>query len=76
MPSKLERTRLIGEIVQLLEEETITHEARAAALTFVGWLARRMPGECACQKGLDEMVERAEKVGAGPKSGRAVRKSG
>lgn len=76
MPSQLERTRLIGEIARVLEEDTITNEARAAGLTFIGWLARRMPGECACQKGVDEMLRRAEKVGAGPRSSRTVRKSG
>lgn len=37
------RCRLIGDIVTLLEEEDVPDDARQAALTFVGWLARRMP---------------------------------
>jgi glucose-6-phosphate dehydrogenase assembly protein OpcA len=40
-----ERTRLIGEIARVLRAGPVPDEARTAALTFIGWLARRMPGE-------------------------------
>jgi glucose-6-phosphate dehydrogenase assembly protein OpcA len=45
MTAEEERTRLIGEIVRVLRDGPVPEEARAAALTFIGWLARRMPGE-------------------------------
>jgi hypothetical protein len=45
MMAEEERTRLIGEIARVLREGPVPAEARAAALTFIGWLARRMPGE-------------------------------
>ena len=41
--SEAERTRLIGAIAQAISDDGIPHEARNAALTFIGWLARRMP---------------------------------
>lgn len=53
------RTRLIGEIASLLRSETVPDDARAAALTLIGWLARRMPGEAASTAGVREMIERA-----------------
>ncbi|MFO0760758.1 MAG: hypothetical protein U0359_30045 [Byssovorax sp.] len=31
-------------------------DARAAALTLIGWLARRMPGEPVSMAGVSEMV--------------------
>lgn len=45
MPAEDQRTRLIGEIARMLREGPVPDDARAAALTFIGWLARRMPGE-------------------------------
>jgi hypothetical protein len=45
MTAEEERTRLIGEIARVLRDGPVPEEARAAALTFIGWLARRMPGE-------------------------------
>ena len=45
MTAEEERTRLIGEIARVLRAGPVPDEARAAALTFIGWLARRMPGE-------------------------------
>lgn len=45
MTAEEERTRLIGDIARVLREGPVPDEARAAALTFIGWLARRMPGE-------------------------------
>ncbi len=49
------RTRLIGEIARVLKEEHVPDEARSAALTLIGWLARRMPGECAHALGVEEI---------------------
>ena len=45
MTAEEERTRLIGDIARVLREAPVPDDARAAALTFIGWLARRMPGE-------------------------------
>jgi hypothetical protein len=45
MTAEEHRTRLIGEIARVLRDGPVPDEARAAALTFIGWLARRMPGE-------------------------------
>lgn len=45
MMAEEERTRLIGEIARVLRAGPVPDDARAAALTFIGWLARRMPGE-------------------------------
>ncbi len=45
MTAEEQRTRLIGEIARVLRDGPVPDEARAAALTFIGWLARRMPGE-------------------------------
>jgi hypothetical protein len=58
MPSECERTRLIGEIARLLAVERMPDDTRTAALTLIGWLARRMPGECAHALGVEE-AERA-----------------
>jgi hypothetical protein len=62
MPSECERTRLIGEIATLLAVERMPDDTRTAALTLIGWLARRMPGECAHALGVDE----ARAAGVGP----------
>jgi hypothetical protein len=45
MTAEEERTRLIGEIARVLRDGPVPDEARCAALTLIGWLARRMPGE-------------------------------
>jgi hypothetical protein len=45
MTAEEERTRLIGEIARVLRDGPVPDEARSAALTLIGWLARRMPGE-------------------------------
>jgi hypothetical protein len=45
MTAEEERTRLIGDIARVLRAGPVPDDARAAALTFIGWLARRMPGE-------------------------------
>jgi hypothetical protein len=56
MTAEEERTRLIGEIARVLREDPVSEEARCAALTFIGWLARRMPGEPVSLAGVREMV--------------------
>lgn len=58
MASECERTRLIGEIARLLGREAMPEDARTAALTLIGWLARRMPGECAHALGVEEAKAR------------------
>jgi glucose-6-phosphate dehydrogenase assembly protein OpcA len=45
MTAEEERTRLIGDIARVLREGPVPDDTRAAALTLIGWLARRMPGE-------------------------------
>jgi hypothetical protein len=45
MTAEEERTRLIGDIARVLRDGPVPDEARTAALTLIGWLARRMPGE-------------------------------
>jgi hypothetical protein len=45
MTAEEKRTRLIGDIASVLRDGPVPEDARAAALTFIGWLARRMPGE-------------------------------
>jgi hypothetical protein len=42
-----DRTRFIGQIASLVREPGCPQEARDAAMTLIGWLARRMPGEAA-----------------------------
>src|SRR5262245_29066781 len=59
MAPEEERTRLIGEIASLLREDSLPADARAAGLTLIGWLARRMPGEAASTAGVDEMKRRS-----------------
>lgn len=60
MPKECERTRLIGEIASLLAAERMPDDARTAALTLIGWLARRMPGECAHALGVEEARDRSD----------------
>jgi glucose-6-phosphate dehydrogenase assembly protein OpcA len=77
MTAEEERTRLIGEIARVLREDPVTEEARCAALTFIGWLARRMPGEPVSLAGVREMIhERSrgdEPQRGAPRSGRVPR---
>lgn len=60
MAAEEDRTRLIGEIANLLSDASVPEDARTAALILIGWLARRMPGEVACRHGVDEMIRRAD----------------
>ena len=59
MAAEEDRTRLIGEIASILRDTSVPAEARAAGLTLIGWLARRMPGEAASRDGVEEMRRRA-----------------
>jgi hypothetical protein len=60
MASEEDRTRLIGEIARILRDDApVPDDARAAALTLIGWLARRMPGEVAHAAGVPEMLKRS-----------------
>lgn len=59
MPKECDRTRLIGEIARLLAVERMPDDTRTAALTLIGWLARRMPGECAHALGVEEARTRS-----------------
>ena len=49
-----DRARLIGDITRLIREPQIPESARSAGLELIGWLARRMPGECAHDIGVEE----------------------
>ena len=59
-----ERTRLIGEISRAIQGPTTPAPARAAGLTLIGWLARRMPGECAHALGVEEARESGRRIRA------------
>jgi len=59
MTAEEDRTRLIGEIARVLRDGSVPDDARAGALTFIGWLARRMPGEAVSTAGVSEMVHRS-----------------
>jgi len=56
MTAEEDRTRLIGEIARVLRDDPVPDDARAAALTLIGWLARRMPGEAVSTAGVPEML--------------------
>lgn len=56
MTAEEDRTRLIGDLARVLRENPMPDDARAAALTLIGWLARRMPGEPVSMAGVSEMV--------------------
>lgn len=75
MAAEEQRTRLIAEIAGLLKEATMPADARAAGLTLIGWLARRMPGEAASRDGVEEMHRRERAIGCRPSrvSGRRSR---
>lgn len=59
MAAEEERTRLIGQIARVLRDGPVPDEARAGALTFIGWLARRMPGEPVSKAGVRVMLRRS-----------------
>ncbi len=67
-----ERTRLIGDIARALRDGSVPDDARVAAITFIGWLARRMPGEPVSQCDIRRCKGLSEDLGlayAGPPSG-------
>jgi hypothetical protein len=55
--SETERARLINDISVLLREPKLPESTRTAGLTLIGWLARRMPGECAHAIGVCEAMQ-------------------
>ncbi len=57
MASETERARLINDISVLLREPKLPESTRTAGLTLIGWLARRMPGECAHAIGVCEALQ-------------------
>lgn len=59
MTAEEQRARLIGEIATLLGSSKVPEEARAAGLTLIGYLARRMPGEGPHSSCVKQMIERA-----------------
>lgn len=60
VPNECERTRLIREISTLLREPMVPDSARNAGLTFIGWLARRLPHEVPHELGVDEARNQTE----------------
>jgi hypothetical protein len=52
MRAECDRTKLIAELTSLLRECDVPDEARAAGLTLIGYLARRMPGERSSRVGV------------------------
>jgi hypothetical protein len=72
MTAEDQRTRLIGEIASVLRDDPMPADARAAALTLIGWLARRMPGEPPSTDGVTEMICRAAALTCGPAPRRAM----
>ena len=64
MTAEEERTRLIGEIARVLRDGPVPDEARTAALTFIGWLARRMPGEMPHAIGVAEARQSEQRLRA------------
>ena len=70
MAPEEERTRLIGELASLIREDSMPDDARAAGLTLIGWLARRMPGEGPSQAGVVEMKHRSARRAVSDRRGR------
>ena len=69
MTAEEDRTRLIGDIARVLKDGSVPDEARTAALTFIGWLARRMPGEPVSTAGVTVMIHRAAEEASAPEWG-------
>lgn len=59
------RKDLIGWIAGLVRSEQMSDEVRGAALTLIGWLARRHESECACTRGLYEARKQVMAVHGG-----------
>jgi len=69
LPEERVRTQLIADIACLVQEGALPDDARAAGLTLIGWLARRMPGEPASRGGVDVMMQRAARKREGEPDG-------
>jgi hypothetical protein len=63
-----ERTRLINDISRLIREPQMPEGTRAAGLTLIGYLARRMPGEAAHAIGVDEARQSERRMKAARKA--------
>ena len=48
------RKDLIAAIVEIVHSEPLSDEVRSAAMTLIGWLARRHGDERACSRGVYE----------------------
>jgi len=59
------RARLISEIASLVQSGKLPDDAKAAGLTLIGWLARRMPGEGPHTSCCTAMLERAAQAREG-----------
>jgi len=62
MRHECDRTRLIAELASLLRDCDLPTDARTAGLTLIGFLARRMPGECSSTVGVVEVTAQAMAV--------------
>jgi hypothetical protein len=61
------RKDLIAAIVEIVHSEQLSDDVRNAALTLIGWLARRHGHERACVRGLYEARKQAMAVHRGPR---------
>lgn len=73
MTAEEQRTRLISDIARVLHDGPVPDDARAAALTLIGWLARRMPGEPVSVCDLARCRGYVGSNGSGPTSSRRPR---
>jgi hypothetical protein len=62
LADETKRTRLIGDIMQLVRDTSTPECARVAGLTFVGWLARRRLEEVPHAVGIDEARESERRI--------------
>lgn len=60
-----ERTELIATIVSIIKRRGVPPHVHQAALTLVGWLARRKLCERPCQRGLIEARKQTIRVTSG-----------
>jgi hypothetical protein len=65
-----ERARLINDISRLIREPQMPEGTRAAGLTLIGYLARRMPGEAAHTLGVDEARQSERRIKSARKAAR------
>lgn len=68
MPDEAERTRIMEDIARLMREPSMPECARTAGLTFIGWLARRLPSESPHTLGVDEARASEKRVRAAKKA--------